>query len=219
MGIFDVFKKESKKIENSTNIPTSQKVEPAAKSEEVNSFEPSKTVPAEEERKSANYKSFPPAGIGAWGEEVRTKRPDQLVDSIFARIKHISGRIDSYLPPYEKNYKVDQGLALNLENSFDDLVQLYKSYIKEGYHGGYFFPEDDKGSYSYDTIRAFDLKMEEIHSLVLDSSEIFFNETHNKDMKDDEKNALHAQGIKILSETVEKIRNLIEILKSRSPIV
>jgi hypothetical protein len=189
-----------------------------------------------EERKSAKYKSFPDAAPGTWGAEIREKHPDRLHDAILARIKHVSGRIDQYLPPYDKHYGVDQALALELENSFDELSQLYLQYAREGY-GKYFYPEDKDGKYSFDIIKAFDQRLEKIHSLIINSEKPFFDEKQGKilvdkegktiegtvgdgykELSEEEKKTLHEKGISMLKEALDKIITLKTALESRLPI-
>jgi hypothetical protein len=170
------------------------------------------------ERKSSKYKSFPDAGIGVWGSEIREKSYDKLHNAVMGRIKHISGRIDSYLPPYDKNYKVDQSLAVNLENSFDELAQLYLELAKEGY-GGYFYPIKEDKTYSFEVIKVFDEKFEEIHNLILEAEAPLFEEKHQSDkLSDEEKNVLREKGINMLKEAVEKINKLKQALLSRYPL-
>ncbi len=186
-----------------------------------------------EERKSAKYQKFPNAGPGVWGKEIREKHYDQLHDSIMARIKHVSSRIDQYLPPYNEHYKIDQSLALQLETSFDDLAQLYLEIAKEG-SGGYFTPANEKGVYTYEPIIAFDEKLEEIHDLIIKAEDPLFKEKQGnylvdpevklanakyKDYSEQEKNTLHEDGVGMLTKAVEKINNLKQILISRSSLV
>lgn len=194
-------------------------------------------IDQKEVRKSTKYKSFPSAGFGVWGQEIREKHPDQLNNAIMARIKHVSERIDQYLPPYNEHYKVDQSLALQLETAFDDLAQLYLQVYKEG-GGGYLQPLTEDGHYSYEPIKKFDEKLEEIHDLVINSQKPFFDEERGKilldekgnptesnagagykELSDDEKKVLHEQGVEMLKKSVEKINNLKQTLTSRSSLV
>lgn len=180
------------------------------------------SVQAPEERKSTKYKSFPEARLGLWGPEVREKHYDKLDDAIMGRIKHVSSRIDQYLPPYAEHYGIDQSLAINLENSFDELAQLYLQCAKEGY-GQYLYPlKEDGNTYSYEPIKVFDEKLEKIQELIINAETPLFeekNEVKNKDLTIEEKNILHEQGVKMLKEAVEKIHSLTEIIKSRSPLI
>ncbi len=188
--------------------------------------------PTVEERKSIKYKSFPNAAPGIWGPKVREKHYDKLHEAILARIKHVSGRIDQYLPPYNKNYNVDQSLALDLENSFDELAQLYLKCAQESY-GGYFYPKNKDEIYSYEPIKVFDEKLEKIYDLIIKAEDPLFKEkqgnylidpeakladTKYKDYSEQEKNTLHEQGVNMLKEALDKIQSLRVILESRSPL-
>lgn len=174
-----------------------------------------------DQRKSEKYKSFPGVDLG-WGKDMRESHPDQLRDGIMGRIRHISARIDSYLPPLvafgggDNQYKVDQTIAVEIENSFDELAQLYLECAKEG-RGGTIFPLDENNhSYPFDTIQAIDLKLEEIQALIINAEDPLFKEKNSKDMKDEEKNALHEQGINMLKEALVKIKSLKDKLESKS---
>ncbi len=170
------------------------------------------------ERKSDKYKSFPEASLGLWGPEVREKHPDELNNAILGRIRHISSRIDSYLPPYSEYHEI-QSLATNLENSFDELAQLYLKLAREGY-GGYFYPLKEKTlTYPYDSIKVFDEKLEKIQKLIIEA-EIPLFEAKNKNDKisTEEETLLREQCIGMLKEAIDKIDDLKKILSSRSPL-
>ena len=185
-----------------------------------------KVTKNEDVRKSEQYKTFPEAGFGVWGPEVRENNPDKLHTAIMARIRHISGRIDSYLPyppGGENQYKVDQTIAHDLENSFDELAQLYLKIIKEN-HKAIYPLDKNTGSYPYDTIKDIDSKFEEIHDLVLKAEEPLFDEKNNRiidkslgeiggnglfrEATEEEKNTLHQKGIDMLKEAILKIKSL-----------
>lgn len=192
-----------------------------------------KRVGAGEERKSEKYKSFPNVSEASWGENTRKNHPDHLHDAIMGRIRHLSSRIDSYLPypPGGKNqYGVDQSIAVDLENSFDELAQSYLKCAKESY-GGSLFPKDDKGSYSWETIQKFDKKLEEIHSLIINAEDPLFKEKEGKILEDgdaqlnkakyrdysnEEKKVLHEQGVEMLKDAIGKIKSLKELLESKT---
>jgi|GEM_PF-2197996 len=203
--------------------------------ETIPNIAPKNEVP--EERKSAKYKNFPNAGPGVWGKEIREKHYDKLHDSIMARIKHVSERIDQYLPPYNEHYKVDQSLALQLETGFDDLAQLYLEITREG-NGGYFNPIKEDGHYSYEPIIAFDEKLEEVHDLIIKAEKPLFDQQRGKvlvdsegnviegaagagykELSDEEKKDLHEQGVTMLKQAIEKIDDLKNILTTRSSLV
>lgn len=188
--------------------------------------------PKEEERLSDKYKKFPDVSAASWGPETRNNHPDQLNTAILGRIRHISSRLDSYLPyppGGENSYKVDQTIAKDLEKSFDELAQLYLKCAKE-YHDGPLYPKDDKGSYSWETIQVFDKKLEEIHQLVIDAEGPLFKERENKVLEDpeakfheakyreyseEEKKVLHEKGINILKDAINKIKLLKKSLESK----
>ncbi len=142
------------------------------------------------QRKSIKYQ-FPGVVLGEWGPDVREKHPDKLHEAILARIKHISSRLDSYLPPYEKNYGVDQSLMIDIENSFSKLADLYLELAKKGY-GGYFHPLKENETYSFEPIKAFDKRLEEIHQLIIEAEAPFFEEREKgKHLSVEEKVLLH----------------------------
>jgi len=185
-----------------------------------------------EERKSEKYQTgfFSTSYAGNWGSKIRENQPDQLHYAIMARIGHVSRRIDSYI---NTGYKVDQSLALNLENSFDELAQLYLEISKEG-SGKYLEPLKEDGHYSYEPMKALDEKLEEIHDLIIKAEEPFFTEREGKflvdpnaklneakyqDYSEGEKKDLHEQGTTMLQSAVSKIKDLKNILESRASLV
>ncbi len=195
-----------------------------------------KGLPAKEKRKSEKYRSIPNASSN-WGEEVRNNHPDQLHSAILGRIEHIAKRIDTYLPPTsggENFYKVDQTIATDLENSVVELAESYLKSAREKYFGGKIFPEDENHSYPYDTIKAFDAKLEEIQSLIINAELPLSKEKEHKilinpeakidaekyrELSEDEKNALHEEGISMLKKATEQIKELKEKFESQQLLV
>lgn len=186
-----------------------------------------------EERKSDKYKSFPDVAAASWGPATRKNHPDQLNTAILGRIRHLSSRIDSYLPypPGGKNqYGVDQSIAVDLENSFDELAQSYLKCARESY-AGTLYPIEDKGNSSWKIIQAFDEKLEEIHALIIDAEGPLFEEREGKVLEDpkaklneakyreysgEEKKVLHEKGVEMLKDAISKIKSLKEALKSKT---